>query len=68
MFTGAPAERAWNYVTLGRGHDEDFRRQFCAALAGAGYDDGLSIEHEDVTSYPVEAIRGTVDLLRRVSP
>jgi sugar phosphate isomerase/epimerase len=54
LFTGTPADRAWNYVTLGHGHDEDFWRQFCAALADADYDGGLSIEHEDVTGDAVE--------------
>jgi sugar phosphate isomerase/epimerase len=68
LFTDTPAERAWNYVTLGHGHDESFWRQFCAALTEVGYDDNLSIEHEDATVDPIEAIRGTVDLLHRVSP
>lgn len=68
LFTDTPAERAWNYVTLGDGHDESFWRRFLAALTDAGYDDVLSIEHEDTTIDPVEGIRHTVDLLRRVSP
>jgi hypothetical protein len=26
-------QRAWNYVTLGRGHDEAWWRRFCQALS-----------------------------------
>jgi len=61
------ALRSWNYVTLGHGHDETFWRAFCAALFAAGYDDVLSIEHEDVSMEPVEAVTESVDLLRRVA-
>ena len=68
LFTDTPEQRAWNYVTLGDGHDETFWRRFLAALADAGYTDVLSIEHEDTTIDPVDGIRRTVDLLRRVSP
>jgi sugar phosphate isomerase/epimerase len=61
------AERAWNYVTLGHGHDQEFWRDFCAALQRAGYDDVLSIEHEDQTMDPVEAVTESVALLRRAA-
>jgi sugar phosphate isomerase/epimerase len=60
--------RAWNYVTLGRGHDDAFWRDFCAALRRVGYDDVLSIEHEDVTMAPLDGVRESVELLRRVMP
>ena len=67
-----PAEdvehRAWNYVTLGRGHDETWWRGFCRALAAVGYDDVLSIEHEDMALPPVEGVAQSVALLRRVMP
>jgi sugar phosphate isomerase/epimerase len=61
------AERAWNYVTLGHGHDEEFWRDFSAALQRAGYDDVLSIEHEDQAMDPVEAVTESVALLRRAA-
>jgi sugar phosphate isomerase/epimerase len=60
------AERSWNYVTLGDGHGEPFWREFCAALERAGYDDVLSIEHEDVARDNYEGVRLSVELLRRV--
>lgn len=61
-----PAQRSWNYVTLGYGHGEDWWRQFCSALRMAGYDDVLSIEHEDSLLSPYEGVRKAVELLRNV--
>jgi sugar phosphate isomerase/epimerase len=64
-----PAEdvshRAWNYVTLGHGHDLDWWRRFCQALAAIGYDDVLSIEHEDFVLSPIDGVRQSVALLRQ---
>lgn len=59
-------ERSWNYVTLGYGHGEDFWRAFCLALRRVGYDGVLSIEHEDMALSPMEGLRKSVELLRRV--
>jgi sugar phosphate isomerase/epimerase len=59
-------ERAWNYVTLGYGHGEAWWAQFVSALAAAGYDDVLSIEHEDFMMAPVEGVEKSVALLNRV--
>ena len=58
------SERAWNYVTLGHGHGAPWWREFCRALRAVGYDDVLSIEHEDVRLQPLEGVRQTVELLR----
>jgi sugar phosphate isomerase/epimerase len=61
------AARSWNYVTLGYGHGAEWWRQFCAALRMAGYDDVLSIEHEDSLIDPLEGVRKSVELLREVA-
>jgi sugar phosphate isomerase/epimerase len=58
--------RSWNYVTLGYGNGEDFWRAFSLALRRAGYDGVLSIEHEDMVLSPMEGMRKSVELLRRV--
>ncbi len=58
------AERAWSYVTLGDGHKTEWWRSFCQALRMAGYDDVLSIEHEDQALPPLEGIRRSVAVLR----
>ncbi len=60
------SERSWNYVTLGYGNGEDFWRAFCLALRRSGYDGVLSIEHEDMALSPMEGLRKSVELLRRV--
>ena len=58
--------RAWNYITLGHGHDESWWRAFVTALTDAGYDGVLSIEHEDPAMSAVEGVEQSVELLRRV--
>lgn len=39
--------RAWTYRTIGYGHDELFWREFVTTLRLIGYEDVVSIEHED---------------------
>lgn len=41
------ARRAWSFRTVGYGHDERYWRAFISTLREIGYDDVLSIEHED---------------------
>src|SRR5262249_22363173 len=59
------AHRAWSYVTLGRGHDTAWWARFIAALRAAGYDDVLSIEHEDLALPALDGVRESVELLHR---
>ncbi len=60
-------ERAWNYITLGYGHGEQWWGEFCAELAAVGYDDVLSIEHEDPMMPALEGVEKSVALLDRVA-
>ena len=60
------AERAWNYVTLGYGHSEIWWRDFVIQLRQNGYDDVLSIEHEDYSLHPIVGVRRSVELLRNI--
>lgn len=39
--------RSWNFVSVGKGHDRAFWLEFVKTLQESGYDDVLSIEHED---------------------
>jgi len=55
--------RSWGYVTLGFGHDLAWWREFCTVLRRAGYDDVLSIEHEDFSLTPEDGVRESVMLL-----
>ena len=54
---GNVKDRSWNYVTLGYGHGEQWWREFCYGLRLNGYDDWLSIEHEDIILSRMEGIR-----------
>lgn len=60
------AERSWNYVTLGYGHSEIWWRDFVIQLKQNGYDDVLSIEHEDYNLPPLVGVRKSIDLLNKV--
>jgi sugar phosphate isomerase/epimerase len=60
------AERAWNYVTLGYGHSEIWWRDFVIQLRQNGYDDVLSIEHEDYSLPPIVGVTRSVELLKNV--
>jgi sugar phosphate isomerase/epimerase len=60
------AARAWSYVTLGDGHDPAWWQRFCTALRAAGYDDVLSIEHEDVSLPPIDGVRRSAELLAAI--
>lgn len=57
------SQRAWNYVTLGYGHGESWWRDFILLLRQVGYNDVLSIEHEDVSMTPLEGIRKSIAFL-----
>jgi sugar phosphate isomerase/epimerase len=60
------AERSWNYVTLGYGHSEIWWRNFVIELQQNGYDDVLSIEHEDFNLPPLTGVRKSIEVLRNV--
>jgi len=55
--------RSWLFRTVGYGHDALWWKQFVSALREAGYDDALSIEHEDVLASPLEGVSKAVALL-----
>jgi sugar phosphate isomerase/epimerase len=58
--------RAWNYITLGYGHGEQWWRELVAVLAAAGCDDVFSIEHEDPMLPALEGVEKSVAFLRNV--
>ncbi|MBL8092832.1 MAG: sugar phosphate isomerase/epimerase [Anaerolineales bacterium] len=60
------AERSWNYATLGHGQPTTWWREFVTLLRRNGYDDVLSIEHEDHSLPPDVGIRKSIALLREV--
>lgn len=58
------ANRSWLFRTVGYGHDGLFWRSFISALREVGYDDVLSIEHEDILAAPDEGVSKAVTFLR----
>jgi sugar phosphate isomerase/epimerase len=60
--------RSWIFRTVGYGHGELDWRRILAALRLAGYDDVLSIEHEDPLLTIDDGLRMGVAFLRSVMP
>jgi sugar phosphate isomerase/epimerase len=58
--------RAWNFRTVGYGHDELWWRDFVSTLRMIGYDDVVSIEHEDDLMSVEEGLSKAVTLLQGV--
>jgi sugar phosphate isomerase/epimerase len=58
-------ERAWTFRTVGFGHDALYWKTFISALRESGYDDVLSIEHEDPLAGRTDGIRHAVEFLRQ---
>jgi sugar phosphate isomerase/epimerase len=53
-------------VTLGYGHSEIWWRDFVNQLKQNGYDDVLSIEHEDFSLSPILGVSKSIELLKNV--
>jgi sugar phosphate isomerase/epimerase len=58
--------RAWDYRTIGFGHDECWWKNFVSTLRLVGYDGVLSIEHEDRLLGTREGIQKSVSFLKSV--
>lgn len=64
-FNAWPADAAWDFVALGKGHGVDFWAGFLAALARVNPEMPVHIEHEDVSLGPVEGLGAAAEVLRR---
>jgi sugar phosphate isomerase/epimerase len=61
-----PGSRAWDYRTVGFGHDAHWWRDFVSVLQIFGYNGVLSIEHEDRLMGAHEGISKSVDFLQPI--
>ncbi len=52
-----PADPSWEFVAVGRGHDQDFWVRFLRALHAIDPDIAVNIEHEDQAFGQVEGLR-----------
>lgn len=60
--------RSWSYRTVGYGHGVSFWADFASALRTVGYDDVVSIEHEDNLMSAEEGLDKALAMLRLVVP
>lgn len=58
--------RSWVFRTLGYGHDELTWRKIISQLKVVGYDDTISIEHEDSMMSPKEGLEKAVDFIGKI--
>lgn len=58
------AKRSWVFRSVGYGHGELEWRQMISALRTVGYDDVLSIEHEDALASVDEGLKKAVEVLK----
>lgn len=58
------ANRAWIFRTLGYGHDAGLWKQIFSLLKIMGYDDTISIEHEDGLMSPKEGLEKAIRLVK----
>jgi sugar phosphate isomerase/epimerase len=61
-----PREMTWVYRTVGYGHGAEYWADFVSALKSIGYDDVLSIEHEDPLIDAELAVSRAANLLNSV--
>jgi sugar phosphate isomerase/epimerase len=56
-------DRSWNFRTVGYGHGQEWWNEFISTLRMYGYDDVLSIEHEDGLMSPEEGLTKAASFL-----
>lgn len=61
-------DRAWTFRTVGYGHSESVWRDIVSALRVVGYDEVVSIEHEDLLLSRDEGLTRAVQFLRSLLP
>ena len=57
-------ERSWVFRTMGYGHGEGEWKKIFSQLLAVGYDDSISIEHEDSLMSPKEGLEKAVSFLK----
>jgi len=60
-----PKDSSWDFVAVGRGHDQQFWTSFLAALRRVDPDMAVNIEHEDVELGRIEGLQVAAGTLTR---
>jgi sugar phosphate isomerase/epimerase len=63
---GDEAKRSWVFRSVGYGHDYQLWKDIVSNLRMVGYDDVLSIEHEDSLMSPNEGLQKAIAFLKQV--
>ncbi|MBR3919026.1 MAG: sugar phosphate isomerase/epimerase [Clostridia bacterium] len=63
---GDVINRAWVFRTMGYGNDYKMWKDIVSMLKLVGYDDVISIEHEDSLMSPAEGLQKAISLLKEV--
>ena len=63
---GEESSRSWIFRTVGYGNGQDFWKDVISELRMAGYDDIISIEHEDSLMSVEEGLKKAVAMIREV--
>jgi sugar phosphate isomerase/epimerase len=58
--------RSWIFRTCGYGHGAEWWKEFVSTLRMFGYDDVLSIEHEDSLLSPEEGLTKAAQFLKEI--
>jgi sugar phosphate isomerase/epimerase len=58
--------RSWLFRTVGYGHDEFYWKRIMSELVSVGYDDVISIEHEDTFMTQEEGLDKAISFLKNV--
>ena len=59
------ANRAWNYVAVGAGHDLQWWKEFFSVVRMVGYNDWVSLEMEDLTMSVEAGIQSSIEALQQ---
>jgi len=59
-----PADSSWDFVAVGRGHDQDLWAGFLTALAAVDPEMAVNIEHEDQELDRIEGLRLAAENLK----
>ena len=63
---GDEIHRSWIFRSVGYGHDYQVWKDMMSALRMVGYDDAISIEHEDSLMTPNEGLQKAIAFLKDV--
>ncbi|GMA60806.1 sugar phosphate isomerase/epimerase [Alicyclobacillus fastidiosus] len=62
------ADRSWNYVAVGYGHDLSYWKEFFTVVRMTGYDGPVCLEMEDLTMDPLTGVAKSVQVLKEALP